>query len=88
MIKLGSPALQADSLPSEPPGEPYALTDDGTKPKRAQPELQMFGWLSQMRALDDFSSSFLFDIIIFKNNLSLFQSIFFHSAAILVYLKY
>ena len=89
MIKPGSPALQADSLPSEPPGEPYALTDDDTKPKRAQPELQMFGWLSQMRALDDFSSSFLFDIITFKNNLSLFQPIFFfHSAAILVYLKY
>jgi len=39
VIKLGSPALQTGSLPSEPPGEPYALTDDDTKPKHAQPEL-------------------------------------------------
>jgi len=47
----------------------------------------MFGWLSQMRAFDDFSNSFLFEIIIFKNNLSLFQFLF-HSAATLVSLKY
>ena len=44
-IEPGSPALQVDSLPSEPPGKPMIILEEGQNQTSAQQQQRNFGFV-------------------------------------------